>query len=138
MHIGMGEHPNVHTIRSAYDALVAGDLTTALRDLAPAAVFHFQYSGPMSGDRMGIDNIKAALVGNFEVTGGTHHFEISAIYADDQHGVVAVRETATRPDGALLDLDEVHLIAFDDQGRITDIWNLLSDPDVRDQFFSGR
>jgi ketosteroid isomerase-like protein len=52
------EHPNVQRIRSAYDAFAAADLTAALKDLAPDAVFHFNGSGPLSGDHTGIDEIR--------------------------------------------------------------------------------
>jgi ketosteroid isomerase-like protein len=49
----MAEHPNVQRIRDAYAAFSAGDLTAALKDLAPSAVFHFNGSGLLSGDRTG-------------------------------------------------------------------------------------
>jgi ketosteroid isomerase-like protein len=138
MTVAMAEHPNVQRIRDTYAALVAGDLTAALKDLAPAGVLHFRGSGPLSGERMGVDNIKAALVGAYQLTAGTRRFDISTIYADDHHGVVVLRETASRPDGAVLDMDEVHIIAFDGEGRITDMWDLPSDPEVHNRFFDGR
>src|SRR3974390_1594422 len=53
------------------------------------------------------------------------------------HGVVVLRETATRPDGAMLDIDEVHVLAIDEEGRITDLWDLPSDPETHDRFFDG-
>jgi ketosteroid isomerase-like protein len=134
----MAEHPNVQRIRDTYAAFAAGDLSSALKDMAPAGVLHFRGSGPLSGNRMGVDNIKTALVGAHVLTAGTRRFDISSIYADDQHGVVVMRETATRPDGATLDLDEVHIIAFDSEGRISDLWDLPSDPEVHNRFFDGR
>jgi ketosteroid isomerase-like protein len=133
----MAEHPNVQRIRDTYAAFAAGDLTTALKNLAPAGVFHFRGSGPLGGRRMGVDNIKTTLVGAHVLTAGTRRFDIASIYADDHHGVVVMRETATRPDGATLDLDEVHLIAFDRQGRITDLWDVPSDPEAHNRFFDG-
>jgi ketosteroid isomerase-like protein len=133
----MPEHPNVQRIRDTYAAFAAGDLTAALKDLAPAGILHFQGSGPLSGNRMGVDNIKAALVGAYMLTAGTRRFEISRIFADDHHGVVVMRETASRPDGATLDVNEVHIIAYDDEGRITDLWDLPSDPEAHERFFDG-
>jgi uncharacterized protein len=131
------EHPNVQRIRSAYDAFAAADLNTALKDLAPDAVFHFNGSGPLSGDHTGIDEITKALVGTFEVTAGTQKLDIASIFADDRHGVVVLRETASRPDGVTLDVDEVHVLAIDSEGRITDLWDLPSDPESHDRFFDG-
>lgn len=134
----MTEHANVARVRDAYAAFSAGDLTAALKDLAPNAVFHFNGEGPNSGDHTGAERITAALVNAFEATGGTQSLDIKSIFADDHHGVVVLRETATRTDGAELDVDEVHVLAFDAEGRITDFWDLPDDPDVHDRFFDGR
>ncbi len=125
-------------IRDAYAALAVGDLTGALKDLSPAGVFHFEGLGPFSGDRRGVADIKAGLVGIFSLTAGTQKLQIASIFADDRHGVVVLRERASRPDGATLDVDEVHLFAFDGDGRVTDLWDLPSDPDAHDAFFEGR
>src|ERR1700744_3100658 len=101
----MNENANAQRTRDAYAAFAAGDLGAALKDVAPDGVFHFGGSGPLSGDHRGIDDIRKALIGTFELTGGTQKLDISAIYADDKHAVVVMRETASRPDGATLDVD---------------------------------
>jgi ketosteroid isomerase-like protein len=133
----MEEHPNVPKIRSAYAAFSAGDLTTGLKDLAPGAVFHINGTGPLSGDHAGAEKIGAALIGVFEATGGTQKLDISGIFADDHRGVVVMRETASRPDGATLDVNEVHVLAINDDGQITDLWDLPDDPEAHDRFFDG-
>jgi ketosteroid isomerase-like protein len=134
----MAEHPNVQRIRDAYVAFAAGDLGTALKDVAPDGVFHFGGSGALSGDHRGIDEISKALIGTFELTAGTQKLDISGIYADDKHAVVVIRETASRPDGATLDVDEVHVLGIDSEGRVTDLWDLPSDPEAHDRFFDGQ
>jgi ketosteroid isomerase-like protein len=134
----MAEHPNVQRIRDAYAAFAVGDLTTALKDLAPDAVFHFNGTGPLSGDRTGGDDISAGLIGVFELTGGTQKLDIGSVFADDHHGVVVLHETASRPDGAALDVDEVHLLALDGEGRITEFWDVPNDPEAHDRFFDGK
>jgi ketosteroid isomerase-like protein len=134
----MAEHPNVQRIRDAYAAFAVGDLTTALKDLAPDAVFHFNGSGPLSGDRTGADDISAGLIGVFELTGGTQKLDIASVFADDHHGVVVLHETASRPDGAALDVDEVHVLAIDGEGRITELWDVPNDPEAHDRFFDGK
>ncbi|HEY7917111.1 MAG TPA: nuclear transport factor 2 family protein [Acidimicrobiales bacterium] len=133
----MPAHPNVKRISDAYAAFAKADLAGALQDLAPDAVFHFNGSGPLSGDHTGKDEISKALIGTFDLTGGTQKLDIASIYADDHHGVVVLRETASRPDGATLDVDEVHVLAIDAEGKITDLWDLPSDPDSHDRFFDG-
>ncbi len=133
----MSEHPNVQRVRSAYNAFANLDLTTALKDLAPDAVFHFNGMGPLSGDHKGVEDVTAVLMAGFELTGGTQKLDVSTVFADDLHAVVSIHESASRPDGATLDMDEVHLISFDNQGRITDLWDLPTDPDAHSRFFDG-
>ena len=100
----MAEHPNVQLTRDAYAAFASADLEGALKDLAPDAVFHFNGDGPISGAHQGREAIEKALIATFELTGGTQALDIHSVFADDLHAVVALRETATRTDGAKLDL----------------------------------
>jgi uncharacterized protein len=134
----MAEHPNVNRLRELYAALDNSDLNGALANLADDAVFHFKGEGPNSGDRRGRNAIQAVLIGRHELTGGTHKFEIHEIFADDDHGVGVVRETATRKDGATLDVEESHVLAFNAAGKITETWDLQTDADAHDRFFDGR
>jgi len=133
----MAEHPNVATVRNAYEAFGKGDLDGALADLADDCVFHFGGEGPLSGDHKGREAISKALIGTFELTGGTQALDIKGIYADDEHAVVVLHETASRPDGASLDLDEVHVLSLRD-GKVTDLWDLPEDPQAHDDFFDGK
>jgi hypothetical protein len=133
----MAEHPNVARVRDAYGAFAKGDLNAALVDLADDAVFHFKGEGVLSGDHKGRAAIEKALIGGFELTGGTQKFDISGVFADDRHAAVVLRETATRNDGATLDIEEVHVLAFDADGKITDLWDLPTDHDVHNRFFDG-
>ena len=133
----MAEHPNVATVRNAYAAFAKGDLEGALKDLADDCVFHFGGDGPNSGDHKGTEAITAALIKNFELTAGTQALDVKGIYADDQHAVVVVHETASRPDGASIDLDEVHVLSLRD-GKVTDLWDLPEDAKAHDDFFDGK
>jgi ketosteroid isomerase-like protein len=135
----MAEHPNVPRVRSAYDAFLRGDLDAALADITPDCVFHFKGEGPHSGDHKGKEEIVKALVGTFELTGGDLQYDIKGIYADEDHAVVVLNEKATRAaDGARLDVDEVHVIKLDSQGRMAELWDLPADPEAHNAFFDGR
>ncbi|MGH9085128.1 MAG: nuclear transport factor 2 family protein [Acidimicrobiales bacterium] len=134
----MPEHPNVARVRAAYDAFAKGDLEGALADLADDCVFHFGGEGPLSGDHQGREAITAALIGTFELTGATQSLDIKGIFADDHHAAVVLHETASRPDGATLDLDEVHVLRLNSAGQITDLWDLPADPQAHDDFFDGK
>jgi ketosteroid isomerase-like protein len=135
----LAEHPSVARFRQAYAALAAGDLPAVLEQFAPDIIFHVGGDGPLAGPQKGREAAAAALVHGFEVSGGTQRFDVRSIFADDDHAVVHVRETATRAaDGATLDVEEVHLFAIDPDGLIAEIWDIPADPQVHDDFFDGR
>lgn len=135
----MAEHPNTQTVRDAYTAFLAGDLPTALAAMEPDVVFHVGGDGPLSGEHKGREAVGEALVKSALATGGSQRFDIRGIFADDAHAVVVTRETATRvADGATLDVEEVHLIAFGPNGLVADLWDIPADPDAHDAFFDGR
>jgi ketosteroid isomerase-like protein len=134
----MAEHPNVARIRQAYALLSAGDLPTVLEQFAPDIRFHVGGKGPMAGVQKGREGATAALVHGFELTGGTQSYDLRHVFADDEHAVVHVRETATRAaDGKTLDVEEVHLFSFDDNGLIAEVWDIPADPQSHDDFFDG-
>ena len=133
----MAEHPNVAVARNAYESFAKGDLEGALADLADDCVFHFGGEGPNSGDHAGRDAIAAALVKNFELTGGNWALDIRGVFADDHHAAVILHETASRPDGATLDVDEVHVLRLRD-GKVVDLWDLPEDIQAHDDFFDGK
>jgi ketosteroid isomerase-like protein len=133
----MADHANVQRIRQTYSALATGDVTAVLQNLAPHGVLHLKGSGPLSGDHTGHAAVTAALAGIIDLTAGSLSVEVSGVFADDRHGVVVLRERASRPDGATLDVEEVHVLALDGEGLITDIWDLPDDPEAHDRFFDG-
>jgi ketosteroid isomerase-like protein len=134
----MTEHPNATALRRAYAAMAAGDLPTVLAAFAPDAVVHIGGSGPMAGDHKGHEAITAALVHGFELTGGTQRLEVREVYADAEHGVVVVQETATRAaDGRTLDVAETNLFRFGPDGLATEFWDIPADPKAHDDFFDG-
>ena len=133
----MPEHSNVAIVRRAYEAFVQGDLDGALADLADDCVFHFGGDGPNSGDHTGHDAIAAALVKNFEFTGGAWKLDIKRVFADDHHAAVILHETASRADGASIALDEVHILRMRD-GKVVDLWDVPEDVQAHNDFFDGK
>jgi uncharacterized protein len=132
------EHPNAIALRHAYAAMAAGDLPTVLAAFAPDAVVHIGGSGPMSGDHKGHEAIGAALMHGFELTGGTQRLDVRDVFADAEHGIVVLRETATRAaDGKTLDVMETNLFRFGPDGRAAEFWDVPADPKLHDDFFDG-
>ena len=150
----MADHPNVAVVRNAYESFAKGDLDGALADVADDCTFHFGGTGPNSGDHTGREAITAALIGvdvravlesaiaaalikNFELTAGTLALDVKGIFADDDHAAVVLHETASRPDGASLAVDEVHVLRLRD-GKVLDLWDLPEDIQAHDDFFDGK
>jgi uncharacterized protein len=104
-----------------------------LVDLADDCVFHFGGDGPNSGDHKGREAIAAALIKNFELTAGNWALDVRGIHVDDDHAAVVLQETASRPDGASIALDEVHILRLRD-GKVVDLWDLPEDIQAHDHF----
>ena len=53
------------------------------------------------------------------------------------HAAVVLHETASRPDGASIAMDEVHILRLRD-GKVLDLWDLPEDIQAHDNFFDGK
>ncbi len=135
----MAEHLNATRIRTAYAAFAAGDLAAVLEHFDPDVVTHVSGDGPLAGVQKGRDGLSAVIGHGFEVTGGTQRLDVQQVFADADHAIVQVRETATRAaDGVTLDVQEVHLLALGEDGRVREFRDIPADPDRHDAFFDGR
>ena len=135
----MAQHANAARLRDGYNAFAAGDIPTTLAMFSPDLVMHVGGDGPLAGVQKGHEGLAAVIGWGMEVSGGTQKFELQNVFADDTHGIVHVRETATRAaDGKELDVHEVHLVAFDENGLIAEFWDIPADHELHDGFFDGR
>jgi uncharacterized protein (TIGR02246 family) len=133
----MSEHPNTALIRQGYDAIARGDLPAVLGLFAEDGVLHVNSEGPLGGDHKGREAISGVFTGLFEWTGGTIKLDVTEIFADEDHAIARVRETAERAtDGLKLDVSEVHLFRLQG-GLAVEFWDLPSDADraAHDAFF---
>jgi ketosteroid isomerase-like protein len=131
----MSEHPNVARILQGYERFAARDVDAVLRLLSDDVVWHVS-GGRFAGDHKGRDEVAAHFQELTRFTEGTLLLNVLDVFADDHHGVANVRETATRADGARLDVREAHVIHLDPDGRATDWWNIHGDPEAYENFFS--
>jgi ketosteroid isomerase-like protein len=135
----MAQHPNAVRLRDGYAAFAAGDIPTVLALFSPDVLVHVGGDGPLTGVQKGHEGLMAVVGLTMEVSGGTQKFDVEHVYADDEYGVIQVRETATRAaDGKTLDVHEVHLVTFDEEGRIAEFRDVPEHPDIHDDFFDGR
>jgi ketosteroid isomerase-like protein len=134
----MSEHPNIALLRQGYEAIATGDLPSVLSLFADDAVMHVNGAGPLAGNHKGKEAIGHAFAGLFEWTGGTVRLQIGDIFADDDHAIALVHESATRArDGLTLDVNEVHLFRMA-QGSAIEFWDIPADGDreAHEAFFA--
>ncbi len=136
----MGALENEARLRKGYEAIAAGDVATVVGLFDADGVLHVGGRGPLHGDHRGHQAIGAALGGLVEWTGGTLRLEVQGVYADDDHGVVMLRESATRArDGMELNVGEAHLFRLDSAtGQVLEMWDIpaASDKEAHDDFFA--
>jgi uncharacterized protein len=117
----MAGHPNVARIKDGYAALAKGDFA-ALNDLfAGDLLWPEPGRNQLAGDCRG----RAAVYGYFgqlmEVTEGSFHLDLQAVFADDERGVALVVSTASRG-GRSVKANDAHIFHLRD-GKVVEFWN---------------
>jgi uncharacterized protein len=121
----MAEHSNVARIRDGYAAFAKGDFV-ALNDLfAEDVVWHVGGRNQLARDYHGRDEVYRFFGELFEITEGTFHIDLHAVFADDEHGVALVDLTASRG-GRSAQTNEAHVFHLRD-GVVTEFWDASTD-----------
>jgi uncharacterized protein len=121
----MAEHPNVARIRDGYAAFAKGDFA-ALNDLfAEDVLWHEAGRNQLSREYRGRDAVYAFFGKLMEVTAGTFHIDLHAVFADDEHGVALVRMTLSHGDKTVT-TNDAHVFHLRD-GKVTEFWDASTD-----------
>jgi ketosteroid isomerase-like protein len=125
----------VERFRKGYDSFGKGDLEAIRADFSPDIVWHNGGHNILTGDYKGVDAVFGLFGRIFEETGGTLKSEVHDILANDTHGVALVTQSATRK-GQELTSNAVHVVHYDEAGRITESWFLPEKAAESDEFWS--
>ena len=129
----MAEHPNVARIKDGYAAFAKGDFA-ALNDLfAEDLLWHEPGRNQLAGDFRGREAVYGYFGKLMEVTEGSFHLELQAVFADDEHGVALVVSTASRG-GRSVEVHDAHIFRLRD-GKVMEFWNASTDPYAYDELF---
>jgi hypothetical protein len=109
-------HPNEETLRRGYEGFGRGDVETIRRDSTPDLVWHVRGSTAMAGDRIGPDEVIRFLGEYMTLTDFTFGLEVVRIFADDEYGIVLLKQTGTAA-GHPIDSLVTHVHKFRD-GKI--------------------
>jgi uncharacterized protein len=99
-------------LERVYDAFGRGDMETVAAAYADDIHWHVNGPSPVAGTYEGRDAVFGffeRMMGQYE---GTLRVEVTAIAADDEHGYVQVRESASQPDA--VSYGGIHAWRFED------------------------
>ena len=129
----MAEHPNVARLTDGYAAFAKGDFAV-LNDLfAEDLLWHEPGRHELAGDFRGREAVYAYFGKLMEVTEGSFHLELQAVFADDEQGVALVVSTASRG-GRSVKVNDAHIFHLRD-GKVVEFWNASTDPYAYDELF---
>jgi uncharacterized protein len=121
----MAEHPNVARIRDGYAAFAKGDFAV-LNDLFDGdIVWHVAGRSQLTGEYRGRDAVYGFFGKLMEVTEGSFHIDLQAVFADDERGVALVVGAASRG-GASIKVNEAHVFRMRD-GKVVEFWDASTD-----------
>ena len=130
----MAEHPNVARIKDGYAAFAKGDFAI-LNDLfAEDLQWHEGGRNQIAGEYRGRDAVFGLFGKLMEVTEGSLHLGLHAVFADDEHGVVLVAITASRG-GRSIEVNEAHVSHLRD-GKIVEFWGATTDMYAEDELIA--
>ncbi len=125
----------IERFRQAYENFGKGDLEAIRADLSPDIVWHSGGNNILTGDYKGIDATFELFGRIFTETGGTLKQEVHDILANETHGIALVHATAER-NGKKLEGDQVQVVHYDSEGRVTESWLIPVDAKAADDFWS--
>jgi uncharacterized protein len=127
----MAEHPNVARIRDLYAASAEGD-SAVLNDLfAEDLMWHEGGRNQLSGEYRGREAVFGYFGKLMEVTEGSFHLDLHAVFADDEHAVALVVATASRG-GRSIKVNAVDVMHLRD-GKVVEVWAACTDPYAFDE-----
>lgn len=127
--------PNVNLVQAASAAFGRGDLSTLQDLLADNIVWHIAGTGPLAGDYAGVTQVMGLLGKISELSGGTVQHELHDVLVSSDHTVGLAVIRAKRA-GKQLQVNLVHVIHGDNNGKATEVWTSSSDPAAAAAYWS--
>jgi ketosteroid isomerase-like protein len=129
------QHPNAIRYRDALQAFNDNKLDTAKKAFSKDIVYQFPGRSPLAGEYRGIEQFFKLLHLMKDMTAGTLTIKPKIIMANDDSVMVYARATAQR-EGKTLDIDQVNLYRFNEDGIIFEGRIIPVDLYAFDEFWS--
>jgi ketosteroid isomerase-like protein len=125
-------------VRTGYEAFGRGDMATLGEVFAPDSVWRHLNDDRFSEPLVGFDAIAAFFAESVQLTGGTLRVSPTRWLVDDQADTVAVivHMDGRRPDGRVLDDDQVHVFRLGPNGRVASVDQYIGQPDAVTAFWA--
>jgi len=123
-------------VEGFYRAVSAADLEKVRTLIAPDAVFHVAGESPIAGDHRGHEEIFALAARTLSETGGTFRTELLETISNGPYSAARHRWTATRR-GASIEMENLIVYRWDDEGRVAERWEYLGDAAAHDRFWAN-
>ncbi len=130
----MADHPNIELLRKGYQAYSSGDMETISELFADDIEWHIAGRSQLAGDYHGKDEVFGFFGKITELSSGTSRLEVHDVLANDEHGVVLVRGSASR-EGRDFTGNDVHTFHIRD-GKVAEFWDSPLDQYANDEFWS--
>jgi uncharacterized protein len=118
---------NEALVLSGYEAFGRGDVESLARLFLPDATWTHRNAGRFAGPKRGFAAIASFFGESAELTQGTLRVEPTATLGRNSTVAVFVHMTAGRPDGRVLDDDQVHVFNLDGD-RTASVDQYVGDP----------
>jgi hypothetical protein len=121
----MTDHPNVARIRDGYSAFAKADFAALNELFADDVLWHVQGRNQLTGEYRGREAVYGFFGKLMELTQGSFHIDVQAVFANDERGVALVDQSASR-DGRSSRAYNSHIFHLRD-GRVTEFWDASTD-----------
>src|SRR5437899_9948063 len=103
------EHPNAALARRIFEAFARRDGASVVAALADDVVWRVGGTSPVAGEYRGRREVISFLRMTTQATGGTYRSELLWTVADDERAVAVYRARGARPDGRMIDIEQILL-----------------------------
>jgi ketosteroid isomerase-like protein len=122
-------------VLSGYDAFAQGDMGRLRELFATDAVWTHRNGGRFAGPKHGFDAIAAFFAESGELAAGTLRAQPRTAVGRDGTVAALVHMTGRRPDGRVLDDEQVHVFHLRD-GRTAAVDQFVGDPSAVEAFWA--
>jgi ketosteroid isomerase-like protein len=123
------------TVLAGYDAFGRGDMEALERMFLPDATWTHRNAGRLGGTKHGFGAILAFFGESVELSAGSLRVEPRGTAGRGGTVAVFVHMSATRPDGRVLDDEQVHVFRLDGD-RVTSVDQYIGDPAAVEAFWA--